>query len=153
MSLTRHDRRFIGQSRPILFCHIYLGRNICHDSCAGCMKWLVWVWVLDHTYWTFLRYAKFFIVQTYFMHFCCHVAYSILSLKLPRCWSYYSVSQIKYRERAIGLILVSPICRKPSWSEWLYNKVDFAVARILSRYFADGIRFHKLQTCLELSQN
>jgi protein NDRG1 len=33
------------------------------------------------------------------------------------------ILQIKYRERAIGLILVSPICRKPSWSEWIYNKV------------------------------
>lgn len=34
-----------------------------------------------------------------------------------------SILQIKYRERAIGLILVSPICRKPTWSEWIYNKV------------------------------
>lgn len=29
----------------------------------------------------------------------------------------------KYRERVIGLMLVSPLCRAPSWSEWLYNKV------------------------------
>ena len=33
------------------------------------------------------------------------------------------IFQIKYLERAIGLILVSPICRKPTWSEWIYNKV------------------------------
>ncbi|KAG2625126.1 hypothetical protein PVAP13_3KG195454 [Panicum virgatum] len=29
----------------------------------------------------------------------------------------------KYRERVIGLMLVSPLCKAPSWSEWLYNKV------------------------------
>ncbi|RWR77712.1 pollen-specific protein SF21 [Cinnamomum micranthum f. kanehirae] len=29
----------------------------------------------------------------------------------------------KYRERVLGLILVSPLCRAPSWTEWLYNKV------------------------------
>ncbi|CAN0829404.1 Protein NDL1 [Linum grandiflorum] len=30
---------------------------------------------------------------------------------------------MKYRERVLGLILVSPICKTPSWTEWLYNKV------------------------------
>ncbi|XP_052192969.1 protein NDL1-like [Diospyros lotus] len=30
---------------------------------------------------------------------------------------------MKYKERVLGLILVSPICRAPSWTEWLYNKV------------------------------
>ncbi|CAA7395407.1 unnamed protein product [Spirodela intermedia] len=30
---------------------------------------------------------------------------------------------MKYRERAAGLILVSPLCRAPSWTEWSYNKV------------------------------
>eukprot|EP00262_Sarcandra_glabra_P001216 TRINITY_DN1123_c0_g1_i3.p1 TRINITY_DN1123_c0_g1~~TRINITY_DN1123_c0_g1_i3.p1 ORF type:complete len:243 (-),score=41.82 TRINITY_DN1123_c0_g1_i3:342-1070(-) len=30
---------------------------------------------------------------------------------------------MKYRERVIGLILVSPLCKAPSWTEWLYNKV------------------------------
>ncbi|KVH95079.1 Ndr [Cynara cardunculus var. scolymus] len=29
---------------------------------------------------------------------------------------------IKYRRRVIGLILVSPLCKTPSWSEWLFNK-------------------------------
>jgi pimeloyl-ACP methyl ester carboxylesterase len=29
----------------------------------------------------------------------------------------------KYRERVLGLMLVSPLCKAPSWSEWLYNKV------------------------------
>jgi pimeloyl-ACP methyl ester carboxylesterase len=29
----------------------------------------------------------------------------------------------KYRDRVIGLMLVSPLCKAPSWSEWLYNKV------------------------------
>ncbi|CAH2080438.1 unnamed protein product [Thlaspi arvense] len=31
---------------------------------------------------------------------------------------------MKYRERVLGLILVSPICKAPSWTEWLYNKVS-----------------------------
>ncbi|MQM11619.1 hypothetical protein Taro_044529 [Colocasia esculenta] len=30
---------------------------------------------------------------------------------------------MKYKERAVGLILVSPLCRAPSWTEWFYNKV------------------------------
>ncbi|KAJ0013419.1 hypothetical protein Pint_20543 [Pistacia integerrima] len=30
---------------------------------------------------------------------------------------------MKYNERVLGLILVSPICKAPSWAEWLYNKV------------------------------
>ncbi|WOL14602.1 pollen-specific protein SF21-like isoform X3 [Canna indica] len=30
---------------------------------------------------------------------------------------------IKYQERVLGLILVSPLCKAPSWTEWLHNKV------------------------------
>lgn len=30
---------------------------------------------------------------------------------------------IKHKERVLGLILVSPLCRAPSWTEWFYNKV------------------------------
>ncbi|XP_043698210.1 protein NDL2-like isoform X3 [Telopea speciosissima] len=30
---------------------------------------------------------------------------------------------MKYKDRVLGLILVSPLCRKPSWTEWLYNKL------------------------------
>ncbi|KAF3333403.1 pollen-specific protein SF21-like isoform X2 [Carex littledalei] len=29
----------------------------------------------------------------------------------------------KYRERVLGLILISPLCKAPSWTEWFYNKV------------------------------
>ncbi|KAL0333798.1 UNVERIFIED_CONTAM: protein NDL1 [Sesamum angustifolium] len=29
----------------------------------------------------------------------------------------------KFRERVLGLILVSPLCKAPSWTEWLRNKV------------------------------
>lgn len=35
----------------------------------------------------------------------------------------YRLLQTKYRERVLGLILVSPLCRTPSWTEWFYNKV------------------------------
>jgi len=40
---------------------------------------------------------------------------------------------MKYRQRVLGLILVSPLCKEPSWSEWLYNKVPFLCRNILSR--------------------
>ncbi|KAE8687546.1 Pollen-specific protein SF21 [Hibiscus syriacus] len=30
---------------------------------------------------------------------------------------------MKYRDRVLGLILVSPLCRAPSWTEWFYNKL------------------------------
>ncbi|MBA0661947.1 hypothetical protein Goklo_006162 [Gossypium klotzschianum] len=33
------------------------------------------------------------------------------------------VLEMKYRQRVLGLILVSPLCRAPSWTEWLLNKV------------------------------
>lgn len=33
--------------------------------------------------------------------------------------------QSKYRERVLGLILVSPLCKGPTWTEWLYSKVAF----------------------------
>ncbi|KAF7830479.1 Pollen-specific protein SF21 [Senna tora] len=32
---------------------------------------------------------------------------------------------MKYRQHVLGLILVSPLCKAPSWTEWLYNKVLF----------------------------
>ncbi|XP_042517113.1 protein NDL2-like isoform X3 [Macadamia integrifolia] len=30
---------------------------------------------------------------------------------------------MRYKERVRGLILVSPLCKTPSWTEWLYNKL------------------------------
>ncbi|KAI4376978.1 hypothetical protein MLD38_014677 [Melastoma candidum] len=33
-----------------------------------------------------------------------------------------SLFAMKYGQRVIGLILVSPLCRAPSWKEWLLNK-------------------------------
>lgn len=30
---------------------------------------------------------------------------------------------MKYEERVAALILVSPLCREPSWTEWIYNKI------------------------------
>ncbi|XP_051114266.1 protein NDL1-like [Andrographis paniculata] len=58
---------------------------------------------------------------------------------------------MKFRERVLGLILVSPLCKAPSWTEWLCNKVmsnllyyygmcgvlkDF----LLYRYFSKEVR-------------
>lgn len=39
----------------------------------------------------------------------------------------YLILQLKHRERVLGLILVSPLCRAPSWTEWFYNKVSFYI--------------------------
>ncbi|CAI0432590.1 unnamed protein product, partial [Linum tenue] len=44
--------------------------------------------------------------------------------------------QMKYRESVLGLILVSPICKAPSWTEWLYNKV---LSNVLYFYGMCGI--------------
>lgn len=57
----------------------------------------------------------------------------------------------KYRERVLGLMLVSPICKAPSWSEWLYNKVllnllyyygtrGLVKECLLQRYFSTEVR-------------
>lgn len=48
------------------------------------------------------------------------IVYFLLMVNFIIIWS---VWQIKYRERVLGLILVSPLCRAPSWAEWIYNKV------------------------------
>ncbi|KAG6700714.1 hypothetical protein I3842_08G126100 [Carya illinoinensis] len=58
---------------------------------------------------------------------------------------------MKYTERVLGLILVSPICRAPSWTEWLYNKVLLNLLYfygmcgvlkecLLQRYFSKELR-------------
>ncbi|XP_043807521.1 protein NDL1 isoform X1 [Manihot esculenta] len=58
---------------------------------------------------------------------------------------------MKYRERVVGLILVSPLCKAPSWTEWLYNKVmsnllyfygmcGLVEEFLLQRYFSKEVR-------------
>ncbi|KAL3645964.1 Protein ndl2 [Castilleja foliolosa] len=58
---------------------------------------------------------------------------------------------IKYSQRVMGLILVSPLCKAPSWTEWLYNKVlsnllymcgmcGLAKELLLIRYFSKVVR-------------
>ncbi|KAJ9549475.1 hypothetical protein OSB04_022018 [Centaurea solstitialis] len=58
---------------------------------------------------------------------------------------------IKYACRVIGLVLVSPLCKTPSWSEWLFNKVTSNVLYyygmcglvkelLLMRYFSKEVR-------------
>ncbi|OIV97683.1 hypothetical protein TanjilG_12440 [Lupinus angustifolius] len=58
---------------------------------------------------------------------------------------------IKYRQRVLGLILVSPLCKAPSWTEWLYNKVmsnllyfygmcEVVKEILLKRYFSKEVR-------------
>lgn len=57
----------------------------------------------------------------------------------------------KYRDRVLGLMLVSPLCRAPSWSQWFYSKVMSnwlyfygmcgpAKEFLLQRYFSKEIR-------------
>ncbi|KAL8503976.1 hypothetical protein ACS0TY_022634 [Phlomoides rotata] len=58
---------------------------------------------------------------------------------------------MKYSKRVMGLILVSPLCKAPSWTEWLYNKVMSNLLYIfgmcglpkellLKRYFSKEVR-------------
>ncbi|XP_039115744.1 LOW QUALITY PROTEIN: protein NDL1-like [Dioscorea cayenensis subsp. rotundata] len=58
---------------------------------------------------------------------------------------------IKYRKRVLGLLLVSPLCKVPSWTEWLYNKVlsnllyyygmcGLVKECLLQRYFSKEVR-------------
>ncbi|CAA2959083.1 pollen-specific SF21-like [Olea europaea subsp. europaea] len=62
-----------------------------------------------------------------------------------------SLFAIKYTQRVMGLILVSPLCRAPSWSEWLCNKVmsnllyicgmcGLVKELLLMRYFGKEVR-------------
>ncbi|KAA8536974.1 hypothetical protein F0562_029452 [Nyssa sinensis] len=75
---------------------------------------------------------------------------------------------MKYRERVLGLILVSPVCKAPSWTEWLYNKVLLNLLYfygmcgllkecLLQRYFSkelrcgmDGAESDAIQACRRL---
>jgi hypothetical protein len=47
-------------------------------------------------------------------------------------WMMFSLLQSKYRERVLGLILVSPLCKGPTWTEWLYSKVAFVPMALCS---------------------
>eukprot|EP00249_Psilotum_nudum_P002154 c15047_g1_i2 orf=648-1700(+) len=58
---------------------------------------------------------------------------------------------LKYRERVLGLILVSPLCQVPTWTEWFYNKImvnllyfygmsNLVRETFLQRYFSQGLR-------------
>ncbi|MFQ6665465.1 hypothetical protein Gotur_032198 [Gossypium turneri] len=58
---------------------------------------------------------------------------------------------MKYRQRVLGLILISPLCRAPSWTEWLLNKVmsnllyfygmcGVVKELLLKRYFSKEVR-------------
>ncbi|KAL5161755.1 Protein NDL1 [Glycine soja] len=62
-----------------------------------------------------------------------------------------SLFATKYRERVLGLILVSPLCKSPSWTEWFYNKVmsnllyfygvcGLLKECLLQRYFSKEVR-------------
>lgn len=47
---------------------------------------------------------------------------------------------MKYKHCVIGLILVSPLCQAPSWTEWLLNKVT-------SCLYLDSYRLDSTYTC------
>ncbi|KAK6927295.1 NDRG protein [Dillenia turbinata] len=58
---------------------------------------------------------------------------------------------MKYRQRVFGMILISPICKAPSWKEWFYNKVmsnllyyygmcGVVKELLLLRYFSKEVR-------------
>ncbi|CAL5330449.1 unnamed protein product [Camellia sinensis] len=55
---------------------------------------------------------------------------------------------MKYRERVRGLILVSPVCKAPSWTEWLYNKVLLNFKELRSSM--NGAESDVIQACRRL---
>ncbi|KAG9444953.1 hypothetical protein H6P81_016293 [Aristolochia fimbriata] len=77
-----------------------------------------------------------------------HKKFLLLAKEAKICagnWIY-----IKYRERVMGLILVSPVCKSPSWSEWLCNKLmsnvlyyygmcNMVKEMLLQRYFSKEV--------------
>ncbi|KAI3930916.1 hypothetical protein MKW92_005928 [Papaver armeniacum] len=50
------------------------------------------------------------------------------------------VTVMKYRERVLGLILVSPLCLGTSWKEWLYNKVTFSSTFVSMLFYRETSR-------------
>uniref|UniRef100_M8BHW1 Pollen-specific protein SF21 n=1 Tax=Aegilops tauschii TaxID=37682 RepID=M8BHW1_AEGTA len=63
----------------------------------------------------------------------------------------HTLLQAKYRERVLGLVLVSPLCRAPTWTEWLYSKVEsnllyyygmcgLVKESLLQRFFSKEVR-------------
>lgn len=75
---------------------------------------------------------------------------------------------MRYREHVLGLILISPLCGHPSWSEWFGNKVmshllhyhgmcNLLKEGLLKRYFSKEVRgdahvpeFDIAQACITL---
>jgi hypothetical protein len=60
----------------------------------------------------------------------------------------YLLFQSKYRERVLGLILVSPLCKGPTWTEWLYSKV--ALLQMTVTLILHGNIYQKHMTLLTL---
>jgi len=72
-------------------------------------------------------------VPIYFSLLIAHCFRRILCLSSLLCFKTF---QMKHRERVLGLILVSPLCKAPSWSEWFYNKV---ITNLLYYYGMCGV--------------
>ncbi|KAG7021925.1 Pollen-specific protein SF21, partial [Cucurbita argyrosperma subsp. argyrosperma] len=77
---------------------------------------------------------------------------TLFAVRSSHCEIYCEAqSKLKYRERVLGLILISPLCKAPSWSEWFYNKVmsnllyfygmcGLLKECLLQRYFSKEVR-------------
>lgn len=92
---------------------------------SGLMQWCAWGSLQELTSSPFLLYVHF-----KFQNAACWMFLTVICLF--SCFdSLISCLQMKYRERVIGLMLVSPLCRAPSWTEWLYNKVCFLLPRYI----------------------
>ncbi|KAI4377778.1 hypothetical protein MLD38_015356 [Melastoma candidum] len=62
-----------------------------------------------------------------------------------------SLFAMKYKDRVLGLILISPVCRSASWPEWFYNKLTSHILHysgmstivkdiLIKRYFSKDAR-------------
>ncbi|KAB5514106.1 hypothetical protein DKX38_028012 [Salix brachista] len=63
---------------------------------------------------------------------------------------------MKYRQRVLGLILISPLCNAPSWTEWLYNKVpslDHLMICLRSSYLIFTLIFNVILIYFQVLSN
>ena len=89
--------------------------------------------------------------KSFFKSFSCNSLTFSFSGVIETYESVLGAVQCKYADRALGLILVSPLAQSTSWTEWLTNQAminllyfcgmtGFVKERLLQRYFSSDVR-------------
>ncbi|XP_022842906.1 protein NDL1-like isoform X3 [Olea europaea var. sylvestris] len=104
--------------------------------------------------WERLQFVKIILcllLMTWLIKFLMFLTILVMCMGVTAGAYILSLFAIKNRERVLGLILVSPLCKAPSWTEWLCNKVmsnllyfygmcGLVKECLLYRYFSKGVR-------------